>query len=155
MDRGQLIDTLSTTLLWEVVSANIEKIDQLPIMLRDIGYVEDIDNVIAQITECEVFNSEPLEIISFDKNEESILITFEMQFVLSAWSGRKQLLRITAAATGKCRIPDIGKYDWESIDFEDLDKKELLSYEGLVDILELNYPSSECDDVSMFNKTVF
>lgn len=149
MDRRQLVDTLSTTLLWEVASANIEKINQLPIMLKDIGYVEDIDNIIAKITECEVFDSEPLKIINFDKYEESILITFEMQFVLSAWSGRKQLLRITAAAMGKCRIPDIGRYDWESIDFEDMGKKELLSYEGLVDILELNYPSAECDDVSI------
>lgn len=151
MDRSQLVDTLSTTLLWEVVSAHVEKIDQLPIILKDIGYLEDIDNVIAQITTCEVFESEPLEIIDFETNEESILISFEMQFVLSAWNGSRQLLRITASAKGKCRIPDIGKYDWGSVDFEDMGKEELLSHEGLVNILELIYPDAECDDVSMFN----
>jgi hypothetical protein len=151
MDRGQLVDALSTNLLWEVVCAYVENINQLPIILKDIAYVEDIDNVIAQITKCEVLDSEHLEIKDFWKLEESILISFEMQFVLSVWSRSRQLLRITAVANGKCRIPDIGKYDWKSIDFEDMDKEELLSYEGLVDILELNYPIAECDDVSMFN----
>lgn len=151
MDRRQLIDTLSTTLLWEVVCANIEKINQISIILKDIGYVEDIDNIIAQITECEILDSEPLEVTSFYIHEDSILITFEMRFVLSAWSRGKQFLRITATATGQCRIPDSEKYDWRSIDFEDMDKKELLSYEGLVGILELNYSNAECDDVGMFN----
>jgi hypothetical protein len=151
MNRRQLVDTLSTTLLWEVVCANIEKVNQLPIILKDIGYVEDIDNVIKEITQCEVFDSEPLEVINFDKHEESILITFEMSFTLSTWIGQQQLLRITAVVMGKCRIPDIREYEWESIDFESMGKKELLSYEGLVHILELNYSSAECDDVSMLN----
>lgn len=149
VDREQLVGVLSTSLLWEVVCAHVENINQLPIILRNIGYVEDIDNVIAQVTECEVLDSEPLAIVDFKNHEESILINFEMQFVLSAWRGTRQFLRITALAVGKCRIPDIGKYDWKSMDFEDMSKEELLSYEGLVDILELSYSNVECDDVRM------
>ena len=34
---------------------------------------------------------------------------------------------------------------------EDVKKGRVLSYEGLVEILELNYPSAECEDVRMFN----
>lgn len=69
MDREQLVEILSTTLLQEVISANI-KINQLPAMLQDIGYIKDKVNVILQITECEVFDSEPLDIINFTHMEK-------------------------------------------------------------------------------------
>lgn len=149
MDREQLVEILSTTLLQEVVSANIEKVNQLPAMLQDIGYIEDKVNVILQITESDVFDSEPLDIINFTQHGESLLITFEMPFILSAWTGKEQLLRITATATGKCIVPDIAKYDWASIDVENMGKEELLAKNELVDILELNYTDVECDDVSI------
>lgn len=149
MDREQLVEILSTTLLQEVISANIEKINQLPVMLQDIGYIKDKVNVILQITECEVSDSEPLDIINFTQHGESLLINFEMPFILSAWTGKEQLLRITANATGKCIVPDIAKYDWASIDVENMGKEELLAKNELVDILELNYTDVECDDVSI------
>lgn len=70
-----------------------------------------------------------------------------MPFSLSAWNEEEQLLRITATVTGKCKIPDIGRYDWDSMELEYMEKEELLANQGLVDILELKYAWVECDDV--------
>lgn len=147
MNKEQLIDILSETLLWEVVAANVEQVDQLPNMLQNISYIANKEHIISKITECEVLDSD-FHILRFIKDGESILITFEISFLLSVWNQKKQLLRITAAASGKCRIPDIGNYDWDSVDFESMDRLELLANGELVDILELNYTDVEADDVS-------
>lgn len=149
MNREQLEEVLSETLLWEVISENVENVNQLPIMLQDINYLENKNSVIAIIDECEVLISDSFDIIKSETHGENILISFEMPFVMSAWSTTKQHLRITATATGKCMIPSIEIYDWDSIDFESMRKEELLENQNLVDILELNYAWVECDDVSI------
>lgn len=149
MEIKEVIEILSTTLIWEVISEKVENLNQLPIMLGDSRYIENKDTTISQITRCEVLDSESLEIIGFTNYDESIFVVFEMPFVLSAWNESKQLLRITATVTGKYSVPDSKKYDWDNIDFENMGKKELLEYKELVDILEINYQFVECDDISV------
>lgn len=63
MKRTQLLELLSSTLLWEIVSAKVEEINQIPFMLENIGYLDEKETVISQINECEVFDSEPLTVI--------------------------------------------------------------------------------------------
>ncbi len=147
MDRNKLTELLSTTLLWEVVVLNIEKKDQLSIMLYDIDYIQDKDNVIMKVEECEVLDSEGLDIIDVQIENGDLLIDFEMEFILSVWSGKQQLLRITATAVGKCKVAEIDKYDWWNMKLEDMGKEELLANKELVHILKLNYIEVECDEV--------
>ena len=61
-----------------------------------------------------------------------------MSFLLSAWHDKKSLLRITAAVSGKCSVPDVNVFDWENRDAEEA---------GIVNVLELNYVDVECDDM--------
>jgi hypothetical protein len=147
MDNEQLIELLSETLLIEVIAAKVEEVDQLPIMLQNIGYIEELENVLSKITFCEAFESD-LDIIHFTQEGKSILITYKLTFLLSAWHQKQQLLRITASATGTCQIPGIESYDWESVDFGGMNKKELLANRGLMSILELNYSDVEADEVN-------
>lgn len=42
MDREELINMLSTTLLWEVISARIEELDQISMILRNVGHIKPI-----------------------------------------------------------------------------------------------------------------
>ncbi|GLC83338.1 hypothetical protein [Lacrimispora brassicae] len=146
MDREELINMLSTTLLWEVISARIEELDQIPMILRNIGHITPDE--IAKINKSEILDSESFDVIRFEKLTEKILITFEMPFILSLWSDKEQIFRVTAIASGKCMIPDIEKYDWKSREFENMDKEGLLLNKELVDLLELNYPNVEYDDVN-------
>lgn len=147
MNREELVEILSP-LLWEVVSLRVEQLDQLPIMLKDIGYLDDKDSMISEVTHCEIFVSDEFNVEGFVVKNNNILVTYEMPFVLSAWSERTQLLRITGTALGVCSVPDIEHYDWSNKDFGEMRKGELLEYQSLVDILECKCDYVECDDVS-------
>ena len=138
MDRNELLELLSADLLWEIISAKVEEVNQIPAMLKNIGYLDDKEELISQINNCEVFDSEPLNVIGFTVQEEKIFIDFEMSFLLSAWHDEKSLLRITAAVSGKCSVPDVNVFDWENRDAEEA---------GIVNVLELNYVDVECDDM--------
>ncbi|MDE6476076.1 MAG: hypothetical protein K2L08_04405 [Erysipelotrichaceae bacterium] len=147
MDREELLEELSESLLCEVVCLHIEKVDQIFSMLKDIHYIEDKEHVLLQVKECELLHTEDFDIVNSIIDDGNILIAFEMPFILSVWGEEDQLLRITANAVGKCKVPDIDKHNWNSIELEDMDKEALLANQNLVDIVELGYTYVECDDV--------
>jgi hypothetical protein len=147
MDRGELIENIAESVLWTVVAASVEKDDQLPVILKDIHYLGDKENLLARTTWCEVFDSD-FNMSNHIKDGESLLVSFEMPLILSTWNQEQQLLRITATATGACRIPDIGTYDWENVDFYGMNKQELLGMsKDLVEIVELHYTDVEADEM--------
>ncbi len=59
------MNRLSETLLWKVVCAKVTELSRLPVILEDIGYLDDKDHIMSLITYCEVFDSEGLEIIDY------------------------------------------------------------------------------------------
>lgn len=148
MSRKELLENLSTTLLWEVISAKVEEVNQLPVMLKGIAYIEDKDEIISKITRCEVLDSEPFDVKDFSVDGNRIKIHFEMSFVLTAWENKEERWRITSTAAGTCFVPDIEIFHWEDIKFEDMNRMELLERKNLVEISELKYVETECDDVS-------
>lgn len=145
MNRNELVDILSSTLLWEVISAIIEQTNQLSFMLEKVSYIDDKEFVISRIQWCEVFDAEPMEIISCEVQGGKIILDFEMPFLLSAWEKQTQVLRITALAKGKCCIPDVGVFAWEDLEWENMNKKGLLDKAELVELLEINYLNVECE----------
>lgn len=147
MDRNKILEILSNTLLWEVISAKLEEINQVSVMLKDIGYLDDKENTIDQINQCEIFDSEPLKMMEVSVQEGKVLINFETSFILSAWHNNEPLLRITAFTAGKCSIPDVEVFDWEKIEVEKMSKNELLENKMLIEMIELNYIGVECDDL--------
>lgn len=147
MNREQLLENLSETLLWEVISAKVEEVNQLPVMLKDIGYIDGKDEMIPTITRCEILDSEPFGVTDFSVDGDRICIHFEMPFVLTAWKNKDEIWRITSAAAGTCSVPDIETLNWEEIKFEDMNRIELLERKNLVEISELNYVETECEDV--------
>lgn len=118
-------------------------------MLKDVCYLKEKDILMTQIKECEIIDSEPLEIIEFIIEGEKILVDFKMSFILSAWSENKLLLRITATAIGKCILPDSTLYNWDNIDIENLGSDDWFENPNLVKILCVNYTDVECDDISI------
>lgn len=145
----QLVKKLATTLLWDVISLKVEQKNQIPIMLKEVYYLEEKDNLMTQIKKCEVIDSDPLEIIDFIIDGEKILVEFEMQFILSVWSEKKQLLRITAISIGKCTLPGNTLCNWENIDIESLGKDGWIENQNLVKVLEINYTDVECEYISI------
>lgn len=149
METQELLDGLSETFLWEIVSAYIEHPRFLPDMLRNVGYIENKDEIIQKVDDIEVMDSEELEIFDSSAENGRISFGFEMPFVLIAKSGEEQLLRITATAAGQCLIPDENAFDWSAFDWEDMDKPELLSHKDLAEFSEMRFEEVECDDLSV------
>ncbi|MDE6728190.1 MAG: hypothetical protein K2J80_09675 [Oscillospiraceae bacterium] len=149
MGAREFIDGLSETFLWEVVSAYIEQPRFLPEMLRDVGYLDNKEEMIRKVDSLEISDSEPLYILYCITENGRIVFGFEMPFVLIAKSGKEQLLRITATAAGKCSIPDKNAFDWSAFDWDDMNKQELLSHKELAEFLMLNFEDAECDDLSV------
>lgn len=148
MSAQELIESISETFLWEVVSAHIEQPRFLPEMLANIGYLDNKDEMINKVDGMEIMDSEPLEILYSVAENGRISFGFEMPFVLIAKSGREQLLRITAVAAGKCSIPDENAFDWSAFDWDDMNKQELLAHKDLAEFLQLNFEDAECDDLT-------
>lgn len=149
MGMQELIDRLSETFLWEIVSAYIEQTRFLPDMLRNVGYIESKDDIMQKVDGTEILDSEPLEIFDCNADTGRISFGFEMPFILIAKSGKEQLLRITATAVGKCSIPDENAFDWSAFDWNDMSKPELLAHKDLAEFSELRFEEVECDDLSV------
>ena len=146
MDMNQLVDK-AIALLWEVVSSYVSEITQVSILLEGIDYIDSA--IIPQINCAEIQDSESFDIAEVEKCDGEILIAFEMPYILSLWKDREQLLRVTAVASGKCTIPDLDKFDWNAMDFKNMNKAELLSRKGIVSLHAINYSYVECDDVTV------
>lgn len=148
MEREEFVNVLAESLIWEVIGAYVEQCDQLPIMLQDINYLEDKDDFIRRANFCEITVADEFNVMRYSVDKDKILIEFDFSFVMSVFSEENALLRVTACAEGSCKVADINAFDWSQMDFEDMDKQELLSYKDLVESIELHYVQVECDDVS-------
>lgn len=148
MSAQELIESISETFLWEVVSAHIEQPRFLPEMLVNIGYLDNKDEKIKKVDGMEIMDSEPLEILYSVAENGRISFGFEMPFVLIVKSGKEQLLRITAVAAGKCSIPDENAFSWSVFDWDEMNKQELLAHKDLAEFSVLNFEDAECDDLT-------
>lgn len=141
MEKG--MEVLAETLLWSVISEKVEDIKQLSNMMSSIGYLPDLNNVIASITHCELFDSESFD-ITYSIHEDKTIIEFSMPAIVMAYVNKDVQLRITTTVYGQCQIniADIEAHPWQT-----MDNLKLLSHRGLVENVVLMYKDSECDDL--------
>lgn len=119
-----LTDEYIEDLVWNFVSEYLEKIENLPVLLEDIHYINDLESLINQIDFLEDFDSE-IEINNINKSDNSIVVSFDIVAIVSAWCEQSQLLRITVNAIGTC----------------------LIKSSKNVEIIEIQYNNVECDDI--------
>ncbi|MED1117003.1 hypothetical protein [Bacillus paramycoides] len=139
------IDILAETLLEEVITQKVEMIEQLPLMLKGIDYLDDWAEVISKTTECEILESDAPSVMNFFAVGEKVLIELEMPCLISTWQDREQLLRITTTVKARCLVSHAEVFDWSN-----MNKKELLKRQKDVEFVELNYIDTECDDIRAY-----
>ena len=149
MGAREIIDGLSETFLWEVVSAYIEQPRFLPEMLRDVGYLENKDEVIRRVDSMEILDIEPLYILYCITENGKIVFGFETPYVLIARCGKEKLLRITAIFAAKCTIPDENAFDWSAFDWNNMNRQELLAHKDLAEFSAVRFEDAECDDLGV------
>lgn len=95
----QLTKEAIEELVWNLASKHLEKKENLPTMLREIHYVDDLEALINNIDFLEDFNSE-IEIQTIIQSNNHSIVTFTIDSILSVWCEKSQLLRITVTAKG-------------------------------------------------------
>lgn len=148
MSARELLDKISETLLWENISAQIEKTERLPELLNEIGYLDSKDEIIKKADKERILESEPPEFSNIQVEGGRITLSFTMPFVMIVTSGKEELLRITATAAGNCSIPDENAFDWGAFDWGDMTRPELLSRGELVSFSRLSFTDAECDELN-------
>lgn len=136
------IDVIAETLLWENVSNYVEQVTELTKIIDNITY---IDVVIESINECQILDTEEFIVTDVIERIGSIQVKFEMPFVLYCWANKKHVLCVTAVASGDCEIPDEEGFDYSSVDFDEMNRKELLEVGGIVHINYITYSDVEVD----------
>ena len=94
MIMEHLTDEDIEELVWNFVSEHLEKIENLPVLLEDIGYIDDLESLFNEIDFLEDFDSE-IEINNIDKSDNGIAVSFDINALVSAWCEQSQVLRIT------------------------------------------------------------
>lgn len=139
------IEEIAETLLWENVSNYVEQISSLQLILKDCWYIDK--NLIDRVNYCEVLDTEEFLVLDTVKTEEHIQVKFEMPFVLYCWQDEKQLLRVSAMISGCCEIPDEKHFNYDELDFGDMNRNELLSYGDMVRIFDVEYSGIEAGQI--------
>ena len=148
MSAQKLLESISETLLWENISASIEKTENLPALLSDIGYLDRKDEIIQKTNKLQILDSEPPKFSDIRAEGDRIVLGFVMPFVMIVKSGKDELLRITATTSGSFSIPDENAFEWGAYDWGDMTRPELSSHGDLVSFSRLSFTDVECDDLN-------
>lgn len=130
------------TLLWEIMSNQVEKVDVAKQLLTNINYIEQ--GKVDQISKCTMLDSDYFEITSINNKENKIYVDFEMPFIIDAWNQEEEhLFHILGCVNGQCAIPDESEFDYAAYDFDSMNKTELLSHASMVELIQMDYSDIE------------
>lgn len=139
------ITDIAESLLWENVSHFIEGINEYKKMVQAITYIDR--EKVNEVEKCEVFDAEEFCVLQVENINEKIAIEFEMPFLMSCWNNTTQLFRVTACAKGKCEIPSEDGFNYTLVNFNKMNREQLLEYGYLIKICDMEYQDVEVDSM--------
>ena len=146
--NDELVEIIGEGLLWDIVGNYAEThLELLKEALRPLGYIdyEDVD----KITFAEVRESDEFIINDFSAREGILTVEYEMPAgILAKNDDGSVCFHVTTWCTGEVEIPDIDSYNWNEIEFDSLNRLQILAYSHLVKKIRLSYEDTEADDLN-------
>lgn len=144
----EFIEIIGEAFLWDIIGEYISTdLKNIKEELSRIGYIE-LDDV-EKITSAEVQESDEFIITKFSAKGGVLTVGFEMPAIIIAESDNGDVcFRITTTCTGTVEIPDIDSYDWHSMEFQNMNRLDILSYSDLAKIIAIFYEDTEADDLT-------
>ena len=144
----ELVEMIGEAFLWEIISEYIcTDIKKMKEEFSRIGYIE-LDDV-EKIISAEVLVSDEFVITKFSEKGGILTVGFEMPAIIIAESDNGDVcFRITTTCTGTVEIPDVDSYDWRSMEFENMNRYDILSHSDLAKIIAIFYEDTEVDDLT-------
>ncbi len=143
-----LIEMIGESFLWDIIGEYISTdVKHIREELSRIGYIE-LDDV-EKITSAAVQESDAFVITKFSAKDGVLTVEFEMPAIIIAESDKENVcFRITTTCTGTIEIPDIDAYDWNSMELQNMNRLDILSYSDLAKIITVFYEDTEADDLT-------
>ena len=146
--NDELVEIIGEGLLWDIVGNYAEThLELLKEALRPLGYIdyEDVD----KITFAEVRESDEFIINDFSAQEGILTVEYEMPAgILAKNDDGSVCFHVTTWCTGEVEIPDMNSYNWNDIEFDSLNRLQILAYSNLVKTIRLSYEDTEADDLN-------
>lgn len=146
--NDELVEIIGEGLLWDIVGNYAEThLELLKEALRPLGYIdyEDVD----KITFAEVRESDEFIVNEFSAKEGILTVEYEMPAgILAKNDDGSVCFHVTTWCTGEVEIPDINSYNWNDIEFDSLNRLQILAYSNLVKTIRLSYEDTEADDLN-------
>ena len=127
----ELMEVIGESFLWDIIGDYVEHdFTHIKESLHKIGYIEQ--KRVEQIAWAEIQESDEFDVIEFYEYNGVLRVSFEMPALINTKnSSGDWLFRITTFCTGTVEIPDIDSYDWNSLDFDDMNRPTILSHKNL------------------------
>lgn len=146
MDLNHLLNHTLEEFLLEYVSDKIEDVSELPEMLKEIAYLDNKQELIAQTTACEILDVDTAFVENYSLSENEIQIQYSMTFILQTFIDSRFIWRVQGGAQAALSIPNAGLEEWSVFDeqnsnfFREYEKhKESVRFQNIV------YTDVECD----------
>lgn len=145
MNTDMLLNTVLDEFLLECVGNKVEDPSEVSRMLKDISYLDNKDELLSQITDCEILDVADYEIQNYSADADNIKIEYEMCFILQAFANDNAVWRIQGAAQCIFSIPGPEAYDWSIFQNTSMNAQQLLEYKDLLNFESFTYDDIECD----------
>ena len=137
--------------LWDIIGDYVEHdFTHIKEALHKIGYIKQ--EMVEQIAWAGIQESDEFDIIGFYEFNSVLWVSFEMPAIINTKnSSGDWLFRITTFCTGTVEIPDIDSYDWNSLNFDDMNRPTILSHKNLAKNINVVYEEqdTEVDDLTV------
>ncbi|MBR3630909.1 MAG: hypothetical protein IKN55_10650 [Oscillospiraceae bacterium] len=144
-----LLDVLGEDFLWTIIEDYIEHdFPHIKEALRKIGRIDQA--VVDTIAWAEVQESDFFDASGFHAENGTLRISFEMPALINTKNaGGDWLFHITTCCTGTVEVPDMEHYDWNSLDFDSMNRFDILSHRDLAKNIHVVYEEqdTEADDL--------
>jgi hypothetical protein len=145
----QLMEDIGEGFLWEIVSNYAETHPELlkEAMLAWCGYIDETD--IAQITSIEVRESDEFIVNGFTAENGVLTVSYEMPAgILAQNDDGSVCYHVTTWCSGEAEIPDAASFDWDSLDFANMNRLQLLAHKNLAKVVRFVYEETEADNLN-------
>lgn len=141
-----LNQTLQEFLL-QCVSDKIEELPELPVILKDIEYLDNKEALISQTTCCEILDTENAAIEHYEKNCREIHIQYGLNFILQTLIHDEFTWRVQGYAQAEFTIPASRTIDWSVFAVSTNFWTQYEKHKRLVRFQRVTYVDVECDSL--------
>lgn len=118
----------------------LENSEKLPEMLSDIAYLDNKEELLSEITECEILDVDECSLEDYSVDGDTVHVQFSMVYILQAFKNSEYIWRVQGTALIEADIESDTEESAEEFDPEDYE-----DYMDAVHVRSMKFEDVECD----------